>query len=108
MGLRHGLQYFVSVVNDSQVEAICQVCLRTCLRCCNAYVVLEAEYAGQAKSPWGTVSAGFSAETKINRRDWGLNWNAVLEAGGVLVGETVDINSELEIVKQPETEATPA
>ena len=63
-------------------------------------VVLDVEYAGQAKSPYGTVSAGFSAQTKINRKDWGLNWNVALETGGWLVGDEVTINLELEIVKQ--------
>jgi polyisoprenoid-binding protein YceI len=67
-------------------------------------VVLDIEYAGQSKSPWGTVSAGFSASTKINRKDWGLVWNVALETGGVLVGDEVTINIELEIVKQAEAE----
>ena len=68
-------------------------------------VVLDVEYAGQSKSPWGTTSAGFSATTKINRKDWGLEWNVALETGGVLVGDTITINIELEIVKQAQTEA---
>ena len=63
-------------------------------------VVLDVEYAGQAKSPWGTTSAGFSATTKINRKDWGLAWNVALETGGVMVGDEVTINIELELVKQ--------
>jgi polyisoprenoid-binding protein YceI len=63
-------------------------------------VVLDVEYAGQAKSPWGTTSAGFSATTKINRKDWGLTYNAVLETGGVMVGDEVTINIELELVKK--------
>lgn len=63
-------------------------------------VVLDVEYNGQSRSPWGTTSAGFSAETKINRKDFGLNWNVALETGGVLVGEEVKIAIELEIVKQ--------
>jgi polyisoprenoid-binding protein YceI len=71
-------------------------------------VVLDVEYAGQAKSPWGTTSAGFSASTKINRKDWGLEWNAPLETGGVLVGDTISIDIELELVKQEETEASAA
>ncbi len=70
-------------------------------------VVLATEYAGQAKAPWGTTSAGFSASTKINRKDWGLNWNVALETGGVLVGEEVMIELELEIIKQ-EPQATGA
>ncbi len=63
-------------------------------------VVLDVYYAGLAKSPWGTTSAGFSAETKINRKDYGLNWNQTLETGGVLVGDEIKIAIELEIVKQ--------
>ena len=69
-------------------------------------VMLVVEYAGQAKSPWGTISAGFSAKGSLNRKDWGLTWNQALETGGVLVGEKVEIEIELELVKQPE--AVPA
>ena len=65
-------------------------------------ITLDVEYAGQSKSPWGTMSAGFSASTKINRKDWGLVWNVGLETGGVLVGDEININIELEIVKQTE------
>lgn len=68
-------------------------------------VALDVEYAGQAKSPWGTTSAGFSASTTINRKDWGLEWNQALETGGVLVGDKVKIDIELELVKQAESEA---
>lgn len=73
-------------------------------------VVLDVEYAGQAKSPWGTVSAGFSATGKINRKDWNLTWNQVLETGGMLVGDEITLNVELEIVKQttPVVEAVAA
>ena len=67
-------------------------------------VALDVEYAGLAKSPWGTTSAGFNAQTKVNRKDWGLNWNVALETGGVLVGDTVNIEIEAEIVKQPVAE----
>jgi polyisoprenoid-binding protein YceI len=66
-------------------------------------VVLDVEYAGLAKSPWGTVSSGFSASGSINRKDWGLTWNQTLETGGMLVGEKINIEIELELVKQPET-----
>ncbi len=68
-------------------------------------VVLDVEYSGQAKSPWGTTSAGFSATTTINRKDWGLTWNHALETGGVLVGDEVRISIELEVVKQAEVAA---
>ena len=62
--------------------------------------MLETEYAGQAKSPWGTTSAGFSAKTAINRKDWRLEWNGALETGGVLVGDQVNIDIDLEIIKE--------
>lgn len=68
-------------------------------------VTLDVEYLGQAKSPWGAVSAGFNASTKINRKDWGLEWNVALETGGFLVGEEVEIHIETELVKQPEAQA---
>ena len=69
-------------------------------------VVLETQYVGQAKSPWGATSAGFNATTKIDRTRWGLNWNQLLEAGGMLVSNEITVNLELELVKQPEAELT--
>ena len=63
-------------------------------------VTLDVEYYGQAKAPWGTTSAGFSAIGKVNREDFGLNWNAALETGGWLVGKDIKIDLELEAVKQ--------
>lgn len=71
-------------------------------------VVLDTYYAGQSKSPGGTISAGFTAQTSINRTDWGLTWNVALETGGLLVGEEVKIDIELEIVKQEVAESTAA
>ncbi len=68
-------------------------------------VALDVVNSGVAKSPWGTISAGFSASTVINRTDWGLTWNAALETGGLLVGEQVTIEIELELVQVPEAQA---
>lgn len=65
-------------------------------------VALDVEYAGQVTSPWGTTNAGFSASGKINRKDWGLVWNVALETGGLLVGEEVQIDIEMELIKQAE------
>lgn len=65
-------------------------------------VVLDVEYAGQSKSPWGTINAGFTAFTKVNRKDWNLNWNAALETGGWLVGDEVKIEIDIEFTKVPE------
>ncbi len=61
-------------------------------------VTLEVEHAGRAKDPWGGARAGFSARTTLDRKDFGLGWNQLLEAGGVLVGERVDIEIEVEAV----------
>ena len=65
-------------------------------------VALDVEYAGIAQSPWGTVSAGFSANTAISRKDWDLTWNQALETGGWLVGDMINIEIELELVQVPE------
>lgn len=63
-------------------------------------VVLNVEFVGKSKSPWGTENYGFEAKTKFNRKDWNLEWNVALETGGLLVGEEVSIEIELELVKQ--------
>jgi len=63
-------------------------------------IKLDVEFGGLAKDPWGNLKAGMSVTGKINRKDFGLNWNAALEAGGVLVGEEVKFNIELQFVKQ--------
>lgn len=62
-------------------------------------VTLYAEYGGRAKDPWGGERTGFTAKTKIDRKDFGLKWNVALEAGGLLVGDTVDISIEIEAKK---------
>jgi polyisoprenoid-binding protein YceI len=61
-------------------------------------VVLKAESLGRAKDPWGGEHASFTARTAINRTDFGLNWNQALEAGGVLVGEKVEITLEIQLL----------
>ena len=73
-------------------------------------VVLDVEYSGTGQNPWGMTIAGFSASTTINRKDWGLNWNVALEAGGWLVSDkiTIEIDLELQKVPQPEGEAVAA
>lgn len=63
-------------------------------------VTLEAEYEGGGKTPFGTEIASWSAETEINRHDFGASWNAPLEAGGFLVGDDVKIAIDVEAVKQ--------
>lgn len=62
-------------------------------------VELQAEFLGRMTDPFGTERLAFSASTRIDRKDFGLTWNQALEAGGVLVGDRIDINLELQAVK---------
>ncbi|MDP2726663.1 MAG: YceI family protein [Dehalococcoidia bacterium] len=87
----------VEKIDDSHGRLIGDLTIRDQTR----EVALDVEYAGQAKSPWGTVSAGFSAATKLDRKDWGLTYNQLLETGGLLVGDQMNINIDLELIKQP-------
>jgi len=63
-------------------------------------VILDVEFGGYMKDPYGNEKAGFSVSGKINRKEFGLNWNAALEAGGVMVSDEVKLSSEVQLVKQ--------
>jgi polyisoprenoid-binding protein YceI len=64
-------------------------------------VVLDVEGPSkESKDPWGNIRKGATATAKINRKDFGLNWNKALETGGVLVGEEIAINLEIEMIKK--------
>lgn len=63
-------------------------------------VTLNAEFGGIGKDPYGNTKAGFTLSGKINRNDFGLNWNAPLETGGVLVGEELQITADIQLSKQ--------
>lgn len=63
-------------------------------------VSLDVEFEGRGADPWGGERAGFTATTKINRKDFGVNWNGVIEAGGVVVSDQVKITLNIEAVKQ--------
>jgi polyisoprenoid-binding protein YceI len=65
-------------------------------------VTLDVERLGTVKDPWGNQRAAFSAKTSVNRGDFGLTWNQALETGGVMVGDRIDIEIEVEAVKQAE------
>jgi polyisoprenoid-binding protein YceI len=62
-------------------------------------VDFDLEFDGVSKDPWGGTRAGFTAETEVNRKDWGLEWNVALETGGVMLGEKVKIQLEIQSVK---------
>jgi polyisoprenoid-binding protein YceI len=63
-------------------------------------VKLNVEYTGVTKDPWGGERAGFVVTGKLNRSDWGVSFNGVLETGGVVLSEEVRINGEIQLVKQ--------
>jgi polyisoprenoid-binding protein YceI len=92
----------VDVKNDHHAIVVGDLTIRDVTK----EVALDVEYMGQSKTPFGTTNAGFEATTKINRKDFGLVWNAVLETGGVAVGDEITVNIDLELIKQPD--AVPA
>ncbi|MDR3651345.1 MAG: YceI family protein [Paludibacter sp.] len=59
-------------------------------------ITLSVEFGGLMTDPWGNKKAGFSVTGEINRKDWGMGWNAALEAGGVLVGEKIKLICDVE------------
>jgi len=63
-------------------------------------LVLPVTFLGSARDPWGTVRAGFTTETVLNRKEFGMVWNAVLDNGGVMLGDEVSVTIELEGVRQ--------
>jgi len=63
-------------------------------------VTLDLEYLGTVTSPWGDQRAGFSATAEISRKDWGLEYNMALEAGGVVIGDKIKLNIDAEAILQ--------
>ncbi|MEL7001663.1 MAG: YceI family protein [Bacteroidota bacterium] len=63
-------------------------------------IELDAEYRGTVKDPWGNTKAGFLVTGELNREDYGLTWNTVLEAGGLAVGKEVELECNLELIKK--------
>jgi len=62
-------------------------------------VSIEVEYGGRVLDPWGNERIGFAAKASLDRRDFGLTWNQVLEAGGVVVGDRIEITLDLEAIR---------
>jgi polyisoprenoid-binding protein YceI len=63
-------------------------------------IVLPVTYGGSGKDPWGHTKAGFSTEIILNRKDFGMSWNAALDNGGLMLGDEVQVTVELEALKQ--------
>ncbi len=66
----------------------------------NKPLVLDVDFGGFIKDPYGNEKAGFSISGKFNRKEWGLNWNAALETGGVMVSDEVRLSAEVQMIKQ--------
>ena len=62
-------------------------------------VSVDLEYTGSAKDPFGNLRAGFEGRAEINRKDWGVTWNAALETGGFLVGEKIKLELDVSAIK---------
>ena len=86
--------------SEGEIDVVGELTLKGITR----EVVLRVEQHGHAKDPWGNLRAAFTAKTSIDRKDFGLTWNQVLETGGVMVGDRVDIEAEIEAVKQAEVQ----
>lgn len=88
-------------VDDERYRLIGDLTIRDVTR----ELVLDVEYGGRAKDPWGNERTGFVAKASLDRKDFGLGWNQLLETGGVLVGERVELELELEAIKASSTQA---
>jgi polyisoprenoid-binding protein YceI len=64
-------------------------------------VVLLAEVSEEIRDPWGNVKRGVTASTRIDRKEFGVSWNAVMDTGGVVVADMIDITIELELIRKP-------
>ena len=95
---------FVGKRVQSRAEGEIDVVGELTLKGITREAILRVEHHGQAKDPWGNVRVAFTAKTSIDRKDFGLTWNQVLETGGVMVGDRVDIEAEIEAVKQVEAQ----
>jgi len=86
----------VEAVSPERLRVVGDLTIRNVTR----EVLLDVEYGGQGKDPWGNQRIGFTAHATLNRKDFGLAWNQALETGGLLVGERVDVEIELQAVRQ--------
>lgn len=86
----------VEVLSPERLRVVGDLTIRDLTR----EVSLEVEYGGRGKDPWGNERVGFTATASLNRKDFGLAWNQVLETGGVLVADRVDVEIELQAIRQ--------
>jgi polyisoprenoid-binding protein YceI len=96
----HPQLHFVSTKIEGDVPKHFKLTGDLTIRGTTRPVTLDVTLQGRGMDPWGSERAGFEATGKINRHDFGLNWNQVLEAGGVTVGEEVKLSIDVELIKQ--------
>jgi len=87
---------YENVDNDGSYEVFGNLTIRDVTK----PVRMDVEFGGIIRDPWGNERAGFTITGKINRKDFGLQWNAVTETGGVVVGDDVRVHANLEFIKQ--------
>ncbi|MFY0256221.1 YceI family protein [Chitinophaga sp. 30R24] len=87
---------YVSIDNDGSYELYGDLTIRDITK----NIKLSVEFGGVVKDPWGNTKAGFTINGKINRKDFGLTWNAATESGGVMVSDEVKINCEIQLIKK--------
>ena len=80
---------------DDRYAVVGQLTIRDVTR----EVSLDVEYGGRARDPWGNERLGLEGKATVNRKDWGVNWNAALEAGGVLVSEKVTLEFDVSAIR---------
>jgi len=91
----------VKRVSDDELEVLGDLTIRGETK----PVTLKVETNGQVKDPWGGIRAGFSAKASISRKEFGLHWNALLETGGVVVGDKIEISLEIEAIQKAAAKA---
>lgn len=94
--IRFAATRYESVDNDGSYEVYGDLTIRDVTKS----VRLDTEFGGVIKDPWGNTRAGFTINGKLNRKEFGLQWHAVTEAGGLVVSDEVRIHVELELIKQ--------
>ncbi len=87
---------YENIDNDGSYELYGDLTIKEITRS----IRLDVEFGGVVKDPYGNTKAGFSINGKINRKDFGLTWNAVTEAGGVVVSDEVRIAAEIQLIEQ--------
>jgi polyisoprenoid-binding protein YceI len=98
----HPVMSFKSRRIDGDPRATFKVTGDLSIRGVTRPVTLEGHFEGRNRDPWGADRLGFTASGKINRKDFGLNWNQALETGGWLVGDDIKLSIDVELVHKPE------